>query len=143
MHDDTKIARLLGQLNHAVQAQITELNGTVKAEEETMAARVQGRKQLAMQLQLSQKLLTIYEDVKYYPAWTQNDPTGVCPSVNDLEVNEESLDLVTVRFSLNNRRYSLVFDGHWYSPRDPRDEGYYFATLALFPNLSFLGSRQR
>jgi hypothetical protein len=117
MRDDARIAKLLGQLRDAVAERITELNRSLEAGERTVAAQVGQRKQLASQLQLPERLLKIYNEVKHYPHWVRNCPANVSPLITNVDVVEEgSRDKkVTVRFSLKSRRYSFLFDERYSS----------------------------
>lgn len=128
MRDDDRIVKLLGQLRDAVAKRITDLNRSLEAEEQAVAARVEERKQLAGQLQLPGRLRTIYNEVKYYPHRAQSRPMDVCPLITDVEVREESIHKATIRFSLKNRYYSFLFD-----EKELSVEGYegYSASLTL------------
>src|SRR5438093_13420715 len=109
MRDDARIAKLLGQLRDAVAERITELNRLLEARERTVAAQVGQRKQLAAQLQLPERLLKIYNEVKHYPHWVRNCSANVSPLITNVDVVEEGTrdKKVTVRFSLKSRRYSF------------------------------------
>src|SRR5438034_5125289 len=116
MRDDARIAKLVRQLRDAVAKRITEFK-----EERAVAAQVKQRKQLASQLQLSERLLTIYKEVKDYPRrrWARNNPADVGPLITDVDVVEEedrSGGRTTVRFSLKSRCYSFLFDIRYSSP---------------------------
>ena len=129
MRDDDRIAKLLGQLRDAVSERITALNRSLEAEQQSVAARVEQRKQLAWQLQLPERLFTIYKEVKYYPHWARNSPADVCSLITDIAVNEESVRKVQVRFFLKSDRYSFAFEEHESSA--PGDYDTYYASLTL------------
>lgn len=88
-------------------------NRPLEAEERSITARVEQRKQFAQRLRLPERLLAIYDEVKYYPHWVRNNPADVCPLITDLKVvNESFYEKVTIQFSLKSRRYSFFFDEH-------------------------------
>src|SRR5262245_40277141 len=130
MRDDDQIARLLVQLRNAVAERTTKLNQPLEAEERAVATRVEQRKQLAQQLQLPKRLLTIYNEVQFYPHWTRNNPVDVSPLVVDVDVIQKekgrSDKITTVKFSLKGPRYSFLLNESY----SYETEGYY-ASLTL------------
>ena len=89
MGDNDQIAKLLGQLRNAMAERIVGLNRSLEAEEQSVTARVEQRKHLVWQLQLPNRLFTIYLEVEHFPVWAQTRPKHVCSLITEIDAREK------------------------------------------------------
>jgi hypothetical protein len=145
MSDDDQVVKLLGQLRDAVTRRIARLNRVLETEQQAITARVEQRKQLAWQLQLPNRLFTIYEEVQYYPHWARNCPENVCSLITEIDVKEKRETGFyhiekQVRFFLKGQCYLLVFEERLSSL--PEDDACY-GSLTLAGNSGHVLFKER
>lgn len=144
MSNDTRLEEALLGLRRAVSDRLARMRQPLDAQDAEVTAAVEERKRLATELQLAERFLKIYEEVKCYPHWSLNCPAEVCKLASDVNVSEDSIDRVTVCFAIRDKGYSFKFDGH-YSHAPDDDIWPYYATLTLHDSGGsvLFGSRMR
>lgn len=150
MDRETKTQKALRDLRAAFAESLHPLEWDVAADTERVTEEIEKRKEFARSIDLSARIFSIYDNIKYYPHWSQYSPDDVCPSISNVAVfensekslygNEESVD-----FEFKGKRWSFAFRGNRVILPDGADGGYYghLSLLDSAKNLVFEGSYQR
>jgi hypothetical protein len=104
----TDVPSALAHFRQALETRLKKLEEELKEEWGDTQEQVNKRKEFAKSLNLSEKMLKIYDEVKYYQGWLKTNPDRICNVVSDplsKKENEENI----VQFHLNQQEYSFRF----------------------------------
>ena len=107
-----RIEAAVQNLRSTLNEQLADLEKSLKAASEDIHARVAERKSLARKLRLDQKLIEIYEEMKYYPNWSTRED-WLQSKYRLCEIDEpkgENRDKERdISFLLNSHAYKLTY----------------------------------
>ena len=91
---------------------------------------IEKRKELARSIDLSARIFSIYDNIKYYPHWSQHSSDYVCSSISNVTVFEESEKSLygqeeSLDFEFKGKGWSFAFKGNRVILPDGADGGYY------------------
>ncbi len=129
MDRDTKIQHALSDLRSAFAESLRHLERDVATDAERVSEKIEKRKEFARSIDLSARIFSIYDNIKYYPSWSQHCPDNVCPSISNVrfEKPEKSLygnDKESLDFEFKGKRWSFAFENHRVILPDGADGGY-------------------
>ena len=82
MDRETRIQRALSDLRAGFEESLRSLERDVATDAAHLSEEVEKRKGLARSIDLSGRILSIYDNIKYYPHWSQHCPDYVCSSIS-------------------------------------------------------------
>lgn len=150
MDRETKIQRALSDLRAAFAESLRRLERDVATDAAHASEEIEKRKELARSIDLSARIFSIYDNIKYYPHWSQHRSDYVCSSISNVTLfeksekslyrHEESLD-----FEFRGKGWSFAFQGSRVILPDGADGGYYgrLRLLDSAKNLLFGGRYER
>jgi hypothetical protein len=150
MDRETRIQRALRDLRAGFEESLRSLERDAATDATHISEKIEKRKELARSIDLSGRILSIYENVKYYPSWSQHCPDYVCSSISNVapfEQSEKSLygEKVSLDFEFKGKGWSFAFRGNRVILPDGADGGYYggVSLLDCAKNLLFEGRYER
>jgi hypothetical protein len=118
MSPESKYQDLIS-LRNALDLRLKQLEWDLKRMAGDIPAQVEKRKSLAQSLELSKRLLEMYEPVQHSPSWIKAGATLIVDPISNV-VSKKEGQVEILEFEHNRRTYSLRLRRH--SPPEPRDE---------------------